>query len=116
MPRVFDSQQEHFGRYLDEYKPGDVFRHWPGHTITEAEDHMFCLLTRAVSPLHVDRRFAQDESAFGGRVSLTPPVKPSRDEAHGPSSGTASGHSAFWEEDQGALPPATQRAKRSTCA
>ena len=68
MPRVFDSQQEHFGRYLDEYKPGDVFRHWPGHTITEAEDHMFCLLTRAVSPLHVDRTFAANESEFARNV------------------------------------------------
>ena len=68
MPRVHDSRQQHFGRYLDEYEPGDLFRHWPGHTITEAEDHMFCLLTRAASPLHVDRHFAAHESEYGRNI------------------------------------------------
>jgi acyl dehydratase len=68
MPRVHDSRQLHFGRYLDEYEPGDVFRHWPGHTITEAEDHMFCLLTRAASPLHVDRHFAASGMEQGRNI------------------------------------------------
>lgn len=68
MPRVHDARQLRFGRYLDEYEPGDVFRHWPGHTITEAEDHMFCLLTQAVSPLHTDRHFAQAEMAAGRNI------------------------------------------------
>jgi acyl dehydratase len=68
MPTVHDARQQHFGRYLDEYRPGDLFRHWPGHTVTEAEDHMFCLLTRAASPLHVDRNFAERESEFGRNV------------------------------------------------
>ena len=68
MPRVHDSRQQHFGRYLDEYEPGDLFRHWPGHTITEAEDHMFCLLTRAASPLHVDRHFAAVEMEHGRNI------------------------------------------------
>ena len=45
--------------YLDEYEPGDIFRHWPGKTITEAEDHMFCLLTMAASPLHIDRQYGE---------------------------------------------------------
>jgi len=65
MTRVHDARQERFGRYLDEFEPGDVFRHWPGHTITEAEDHMFCLLTRAVSPLHTDRHYAENEMEKG---------------------------------------------------
>jgi acyl dehydratase len=70
MPRVFDAREERFGRYLDEYEPGDVFRHWPGHTITEAEDHMFCLLTLSSSPLHVDRHFGAGETEFGRNVVL----------------------------------------------
>ena len=65
MPRVFDAREERFGGYLDEYQPGDVFRHWPGHTVTEAEDHMYCLLTLASSPLHVDRHFAATEMESG---------------------------------------------------
>jgi acyl dehydratase len=68
MPRVFDARELRFGRYLDEYEAGDVFRHWPGHTVTEAEDHMFCLLTRASSPLHVDRHFAAGQTESGRNV------------------------------------------------
>lgn len=68
MARVFSAREERFGRDLEDYEPGDVFRHWPGHTITEAEDHMFCLLTLASSPLHVDRHFAKTETEFGRNV------------------------------------------------
>jgi acyl dehydratase len=68
MARVFDARQERNGRYLDEYEPGDIFRHWPGHTVTEAEDHLFCLLTQAVNPLHVDRHYAATETEFGRNV------------------------------------------------
>ena len=55
MTRVFSARERRFGGYLEDYEVGDVFQHWPGRTITEAEDHMFCLLTMAASPLHVDR-------------------------------------------------------------
>jgi acyl dehydratase len=58
MGRFFDAQQRRFGGYLEDYEVGDVFRHWPGKTITEAEDHMFCLLTMSASPLHIDRQYA----------------------------------------------------------
>ena len=68
MAREFFARERRFGGYLDEYEPGDVFHHWPGRTITEAEDHMFCLLTMAASPLHVDRHFAESESEFGRNV------------------------------------------------
>jgi acyl dehydratase len=68
MPRVFSAREQRFGGYLEDYEVGDVFRHWPGKTITEAEDHMFCLLTMAASPLHIDRHFAETESAFGRNI------------------------------------------------
>lgn len=68
MARVFNAREQRFGRYLDEYEVGDVFRHWPGHTVTEAEDHMFCLLTLSTSPLHVDRQFAANEMEFGRNI------------------------------------------------
>ena len=68
MPRVHSARDERFGGYLEEYEPGDIFRHWPGKTITEAEDHLFCLLTMASSPLHVDRHFAETESEFGRNI------------------------------------------------
>ena len=67
MGRFFDAQQRRFGGYLEDYEVGDVFRHWPGKTITEAEDHMFCLLTMAASPLHIDRHYAAN-TEFGRNV------------------------------------------------
>lgn len=68
MGRIFDGREERFGRFLDEFELGDVFRHWPGHSITEAEDHLFCLLTRAASPLHTDRHFGTSETEWGRNV------------------------------------------------
>jgi acyl dehydratase len=58
---VHEAREERFGRYFEEFVEGDVFRHWPGRTITEAEDHLFCLLTSAASPLHVDAHYAEQE-------------------------------------------------------
>jgi acyl dehydratase len=68
MARVFSARDIRFGGYLDDYQPGDTYRHWPGKTVTEAEDHMFCLLTMAASPLHIDRKYAETESEFGRNV------------------------------------------------
>ncbi len=66
MVTVHDAREERFGRYFEEFDAGDVYRHWPGKTITQAEDHMFCLLTMAASPIHVDAHYAESEIA-GGR-------------------------------------------------
>ena len=63
---VHDARRERFGRWFEEFVVGDVYRHWPGRTITEAEDHLFCMLTTAVSPVHVDAHYAEAELA-GGR-------------------------------------------------
>jgi acyl dehydratase len=55
-----------FGRYLEELEVGDVYRHWPGRTVTEADNHLFCCLTMATSPLHTDAHYAS-ERMDGGR-------------------------------------------------
>ena len=68
MPKVHSARDERFGLYLDEYEIGEVFKHWPGKTVTEADDHLFCLLTMATSPLHIDRHFAKSEMALGRNV------------------------------------------------
>lgn len=68
MARIYDAREERFGRYLDEFEVGDVFRHWPGKTVTEADDHLFCMLTMAASPLHIDRHFAKAEMPDGLNV------------------------------------------------
>lgn len=66
MPRIVHARDTRFGGYLDDYESGDVFHHWPGKTVTEAEVHQFCLLTLAASPIHIDRRYAE-ENMDGGR-------------------------------------------------
>jgi acyl dehydratase len=63
---VHDARDERFGRWFEELEVGDVYRHWPGRTITAAEDHLFCMLTMAASPVHIDAHYAANELE-GGR-------------------------------------------------
>ena len=51
-----------FGRYFEEFEVCDVYRHWPGKTITEADDHLFCMITMNHHPLHTNEWFAQNET------------------------------------------------------
>lgn len=51
---------ENFGRYLEDFAVGDVFKHWPGKTITEADNHLFSLLTMNHNPLHIDENYMKD--------------------------------------------------------
>jgi acyl dehydratase len=51
-----------FGRYFEEFEVGDVYQHWPGKTITEADDHLFCMITMNHHPLHTNAWFAENES------------------------------------------------------
>jgi len=48
-----------YGRYLEEFEVGAVYKHWPAKTITEAEDHLFCLLTMNHHPLHLNDLYAE---------------------------------------------------------
>ena len=56
-----------FGRYLEDFVVGDVYRHWPGKTITEYDDHLFCMITMNHHPLHTNDWFAA-ESVQGRNV------------------------------------------------
>lgn len=40
-------------------KTGDVINHWPGKTVTESDNNLFCLLTMNHHPIHLDRVFAK---------------------------------------------------------
>jgi len=57
-----------FGRYYEDFEPGDVFRHWPGKTITEYDDHLFCLITMNHHPLHLNEWFAENETVHKKNV------------------------------------------------
>ena len=56
-----------FGRALEDFTVGDVYRHWPGKTITEADDHLFCMITMNHHPLHTNDWFAS-QSVQGRNV------------------------------------------------
>ena len=56
-----------FGRYLEEFEEGAVYKHWPGRTITQADDIAFCMLTMNHHPLHIDEEFGRN-SQFGQNV------------------------------------------------
>jgi len=45
-------------RYLEDYTPGQVFKHWPGRTITEFDNTWFTLMTMNTNPLHFDAAYA----------------------------------------------------------
>ncbi len=48
-----------YGRYLEEFAVGDVYKHWPAKTVTESDDHLFCLITMNHHPLHLNDVYAK---------------------------------------------------------
>ncbi len=57
-----------FGRCLEDFEVGDVYRHWPGKTITEYDDHLFCMITMNHHPLHTNTWFAERDTVHGRNV------------------------------------------------
>ncbi len=57
-----------FGRTYEEFEVGAVYKHWPGKTVTEYDDHLFCLLTMNHHPLHMDSNYAERTTDFGKNV------------------------------------------------
>jgi len=56
--------RESYGRYLEDFKVGDIYEHRPGRTITETDNTWFTLLTMNQHPLHFDKEYAK-HSEFG---------------------------------------------------
>ena len=57
------------GNFLEDFRPGQVFEHWPGRTITEADNVLFTTLTMNTQALHLDAAFADGRlrtCEFGG--------------------------------------------------
>ena len=57
-----------FGRSYEEFEVGATYKHWPGKTVTEYDDHLFCLLTMNHHPLHLDANYAEETTQFGKNV------------------------------------------------
>ena len=61
-----------YGRYLEEFEVGAVYKHWPVKTVTEADDHLFCMLTMNHHPLHINNVYA--EASQQGRNVVVGPL------------------------------------------
>src|SRR3712207_8444699 len=66
-----------YGRYLEEFEEGAVYKHWPAKTVTEADDHLFCLITMNHHPLHINDVYA-GKSQQGRNVVVGPDRKSTR--------------------------------------
>src|SRR3982750_1327429 len=62
-----------YGRYLEEFEEGATYKHWPAKTVTEADDHLFCLITMNHHPLHINDEYAR-QSQQGRNVVVGPLV------------------------------------------
>ena len=62
-----------YGRYLEEFEVGAVYKHWPAKTVTESDDHLFCLITMNHHPLHLNDVYAK-ASQQGRNVVVGPLV------------------------------------------
>jgi acyl dehydratase len=62
-----------YGRYLEDFEEGATYKHWPAKTVTEADDHLFCLLTMNHHPLHINDEYAR-QSQQGRNVVVGPLV------------------------------------------
>jgi acyl dehydratase len=62
-----------YGRYLEEFEVGAIYKHWPAKTVTEGDDHLFCLLTMNHHPLHINDVYAK-QSQQGQNVVVGPLV------------------------------------------
>ena len=62
-----------FGRYLEDFEEGALYKHWPAKTVTEADDHLFCLITMNHHPLHLNDEYAR-QSQQGRNVVVGPLV------------------------------------------
>lgn len=52
------------GRCFEDFQPGDVYRHWPGRTVSDADNRWFTHLTQNTNPLHFDENYAR-QTPFG---------------------------------------------------
>lgn len=53
--------QPNIGRYYEDFIIGDIYKHWPGRTISEADNTWFTLLTMNKHPVHFDHHYAANQ-------------------------------------------------------
>jgi acyl dehydratase len=51
-------QEEHRGRFYEDFEVGHRYRHHPGRTVTTTDNMWFTLLTQNTAPIHIDHAYA----------------------------------------------------------
>jgi acyl dehydratase len=64
--------KKQFGRYLEDFTVGDIYEHWPGKTIFESDNNLFCLLTMNHHPVHLDTHYAKNQ--VHGKILVCGPL------------------------------------------
>ncbi len=59
------------GRFYEDFRVGDVYRHPLGRTVTTTDNMWFTLLTQNSAPLHVDHHYAE-QTDFGRPLVNSP--------------------------------------------
>ncbi|MBC8414844.1 MAG: MaoC family dehydratase [Candidatus Cloacimonetes bacterium] len=52
-------ENDNFGKYLEDFKIGDVYQHRDKKTIIEKDNNLFCHITMNHHPLHLDAEYAK---------------------------------------------------------
>ena len=55
---IYD-MKDTLGKYFEDYIKGDIYKHWPGKTITEGDNNLFTLLIMNHNPLHIDKKYCE---------------------------------------------------------
>ena len=58
--RITNKEGQSYGGLYEDFEVGQVKKHWPGKTITESDNNLFCLLTRNDNPLHSDAHYMSE--------------------------------------------------------
>jgi len=61
-----------FGRFYEDFAVGDVHKHWPGKTIFESDNNLFCLLTMNHHPVHLDEHYCKGQ--VHGKILVCGPL------------------------------------------
>ena len=54
------NKRETFGGLYEDFAAGTIIKHWPGKTISESDNNLFCAITRNDNPIHTDENYMKD--------------------------------------------------------
>ena len=66
------NMEERFGRYLEEFIVGDIYKHFPSKTILESDNNFFSLITMNHHPVHLDVEYSRTHQH--GRILVVGPL------------------------------------------